>query len=234
MDGRSRVDQDRSEFTTHSVPIPIVSTAYEIGMRELMASRAVGSDIDTYEAVEAGQAIAEEWEYMAIDGFSEPVVQSHQVYGLQNHPDRESDTAANYGGGDFGTLGNGYSSILGAIETMAGLRYFGPFNVYIANTQYHQLLDYQDDGTGDVQLDRILALPQINSVKVNDFVDDGELLMVQMDSRVLDLRVAMGLENRQWEHPDGSAVFFKVMEAMTLRLKPDYRGNLGVLHMTSC
>jgi len=234
MDGRSRVDQDRSEFKTHSVPIPIVSTAYEIGMRELMASRAVGSDIDTYEATEAGQALAEEWEHMVIDGFSEPVVQGFQVYGMTNHPDRETDTASNYGGGDFGTLGNGYSAILGAIRTMAGLRYFGPFNVYIANTQYHELLEYQDDGTGDVQMNRILALPQINNVKVNDFIDDGELLMVQMDSRVLDLRSAMGMENRQWDHPDGSAVFFKVMEAMTLRLKPDYRGNLGVLHMTGC
>jgi len=234
MDGRSRVDQDRSERDTQAVPIPIVSTTYEIGMRELLASRAVGSDLDTYEATEAGQAVAEEWERIAIDGNSDILLKGYQVEGLTSHSARETNTASNYGGGDFGTLGNGYKAILGAIRTMAGLRYFGPFNVYIANTQYHELLEYQDDGTGDVQLDRIERLPQINSVKVNDFISDGELVMVQMDKRVLDLRQAMTLENRQWEHPDGSAVFFKVMEAMTLRLKADARGNLGVVHMTGC
>lgn len=232
MDGRTRVDRDRSDRKTYSVPIPIISTAYEIGMRELLASRAVGSDIDTFEAAEAAQALAEEEERLIIDGNSDIIVDGNQVYGLTNHPSRETDTASNYGGGDFGTLGNGYAAILGGIRTMAGLRYYGPFNVYVANTQYHELLEYQDDGTGDIQLNRIERLPQINSVKPNDIIADGELVMVQMDANVLDLRIAMDLENRQWDAPDESAAFFKVMEALTLRLKPDYRGNLGVLHMT--
>lgn len=234
MDGRSRVDRDRSDRKTFSVPIPIIATTYEIGMRELMASRAVGSDIDTFEAQEAGQAVAEEEEILLIDGNSEMLVQGEQVYGVTNHPDRLSDTASNFGGGDFGTLGNAYKAINGALRQLAGNRYYGPFNIYVANTQYHEMLAYHDDGSNVTELSRVLTLPQVAEVKPNDFLTAGEVVMIQMDMNVIDVRTAMGLENRQWDHPDGSAVFFKVMESLTFRLKPDYRGELGICHMTGC
>jgi uncharacterized linocin/CFP29 family protein len=233
MDGRTRVTRDRTDRKTHSVPLPIIATEYEINMRELMASRAAGADLDTYEAEEAAQAIAEEQERILFDGNSDIIVQGDQIYGYTNHPDRLSDTASNFGGGDFGTLGNGYATFLGAVRQMAGNRYYGPFMVYMHNTQYHELLEYQDDGTGDLQLDRILRLPQIQGVKINDVVSAGEVVMVQMDRNVVDLRIAMELENREWDAPDGSATFYKVMVAQVPRLKPDYRGNLGVCHITS-
>ncbi len=234
MDGRSRVDRDRTDRKTFSVPIPIISTQYEFNMRELMAARAVGADLETAEAVEAGQAIAEEQERILFDGNDDVVVQGARIYGFTNHPDRLTDTATNFGGGDFGTENNGFDSIVGAVAEMADDRYFGPFNVYIANTQYHELLEYQTDGSGDIQIERILRLPQISSIKPSDMMDDGELVMVQMARQVLDLRVALSLQNRQWDHPDGSAVFMKAMLSQVPRLKPDYRGNLGICHMTGC
>lgn len=233
MDGRTRVDRDRTDRKTYSVPLPIIATEYEIGMRELLSSRAAGADIDTYEAQEAAQAVAEEEERILFDGNSNIVVGGEKVYGYTNHPDRNSDTASNFGGGDFGTEHNGYKTILGAIKSMNANRYYGPFMVYMHNTQYNELLTYHTDGTGDTELERILRLPQITNVKVNDLITAGEVVMVQMDSNVVDLRVAMGLENREWDAPDGSATFYKVMVAEVPRLKPDYRGELGVCHITS-
>lgn len=232
MDGRTTVDRDRSERRTSSVPIPIIATAYEIGRRELMASRAVGAALDTYEAEEAARAVVEEAERIMINGNSEVVVQGTQIYGLTNHPNRLNDTASGYGGGDFGTEGNPVDSVLGAVGALAAISYFGPFNVYIAPTQYNETLDFYTDGSGDTELARLLRLPMINSVKPADLLDDEEVVIVQMTTTVADIREAMPVENREWEAPDGSAMFFKVMAALAPRLKPDYANNLGVLHMT--
>ena len=233
MDGRTRVQQDRTERRTYSVPIPIISTAYQFSMRELLAARAVGGDLEMIEAEEAAQALAEEQERILFDGNSDVVVQGEKIYGYTNHGDRKTDTASNFGGGDFGTEHNGYKTTLGVLEDMASWRYYGPFMVYIHPTQYNELLTIHTDGTGDKELDRILRLPQIIDVKVNDILSAGEVVFVQMDRSVVDLRIAMDLQNRQWDNPDGSAVFFKTMVAMVPRLKPNYSGNLGVCHVTN-
>lgn len=232
MDGRTRIDQDRTERRTYSVPIPIISTGYQFSMRELMAARAVGSELETVEAEEAAQSLSEETERILFDGNSNVVVQGEKIYGYTNHPDRKTDTAGNFGGGDFGTEHNGYKTVLGVLEAMALWRYYGPFMVYIYPTQYNQLLTIHTDGTGDKELDRILRLPQIIDVKVNDTLSAGEVVFVQMDRSVVDLRIAMDLTNVQWDNPDGSAVFFKAMLAMVPRLKPNYDTNLGVCHVT--
>jgi uncharacterized linocin/CFP29 family protein len=232
MDGRTAVDRDRTERRTSSVPIPIIATEYEIGRRELLASRSLGAPIDTYEAEEAGRSVTEEVERIVLNGNSDVIVQGNQIYGLTNHPDRLNDTASNYGGGDFGTVGNATKAILGAIGALSAISYYGPFYVYIAPTQYNEAMNFYDDGSGDTDLDRIRRLDGVANVKPADLLADEEVVMVQATGTVVDLREAMGLDNREWEAPDGSAMMFKVMQAIALRLKPDYSGNLGVLHMT--
>ncbi len=62
----------------------------------------------------------------------------------------------------------------------------------------------------------------------------GDLLMVQMSRNVVDVEIALSMENRRWEAPDGSAMFFVVLAAATPRLKTDYEGNAGIAHATSC
>jgi uncharacterized linocin/CFP29 family protein len=232
MDGRSRVEQDRTDRKTFSVPIPIISTGYQFSMRELMAARAVGAQLETSEAEEAGQALAEEQERILFNGNGDVVVHGNGIPGLLTHDDRTTDTATNFGGGDFGTAGNAYKTFLGVIDAMSLLRYYGPFNVYLHSTQYNEMLRYETDGTGDMALDRCQRLPQIGKIAVSDIITAGQLVFVQMDRRTIDLRIALDVSNRQWDNPDGSAVFFKTMVSMVPRLKSDYRGKLGVCHVT--
>lgn len=235
MDFRTRVDFDRTDKKTYGVPLPIYSAAYTLGRRELLSARAAGQQVETFEAEEAAAAVAEKAEDILINGDTSVVIAGNSIPGYRTLAARNTATAAAYGGGDFGTISNITDTFLGMLSALAALRYHGPFNCYIHNTQYHQLLAFYTDGSGQTALERVESLPEINSVKSNDLIGTaGDLVMVQMTRNVVDLEIALTLENRRWEAPDGSAMFFVVMLSAVPRLKTDYAGTAGIAHATSC
>ena len=170
MDGRTRADRDRTDRKTYGVPIPIFRTDYDFSRRDLLAARRLGQVIDTFEAAEAAGAIAEEQERMLFDGNAGIVVQGAAIYGYTNHPGRDTATAAAYGGGDFATISNITPTFTGMIAALNALRYYGPFMCYVYNTQYNQMLDFYTDGSGDMGVDRVKRLPQIEDVKPSDLL----------------------------------------------------------------
>lgn len=233
MDGRSATVMDRVDKKTYEVPVPIIHCGYEIGRRELLASRNLGADIDTLEASEASASVAEESERILFDGSAGIVVGGSTIYGYTNQPQRDTATAAAYGGGDFGTVGNGYKTMVGMISALAAKRYHGPFGCYVSSAQYEQLNTYYTDGSGQTDLDRMIAHPKVDFVKPNDFLTT-EMVMPQLTKNVVDLVIAESLRNVEWETPDGMGLFFKVYQALAPRLKIDYAGNIGLAHATSC
>lgn len=235
MDFRTRLNEDRTDKKTYGVPIPIISAKYSLGRRELMSARAAGQQIETFEAQEAAAAVTEKAEDILINGDTSVVVSGSSIPGYRTLSARDTATAAAYGGGDFGTISNITPTFLGMLAALAAKRYYGPFNCYIHSTQYHQMLEFYTDGSGQTALERVESLPAIKSVKANDLITTaGDLVMVQMTRNVVDLEVALTLENRRWEAPDGSAMFFVVMMSAVPRLKTDYEGNAGIAHATSC
>lgn len=235
MDFRTPTDYDRTERKTYGVPIPLISARYTLGRRELMSARAAGQQIETFEAQEASAAVAEKAEDILINGNTSVVVSGSSISGYRSLSARDTGTAASYGGGDFGTISNITPTFLGMLSALAAKRYYGPFKCYIHNTQYHQLLAHYTDGSGQTALQRVLTYPQIQSIEPNDMMTTaGDLLMVQMTRNVVDLEIALTLENRRWEAPDGSAMFFVVMMSAVPRLKTDFDGYAGIAHATSC
>ncbi len=244
MDGRTAVDEDRQDRDLQSVPQPIVATAYRVGWRELEASRRGGAPIDTSEAMEAGQSVEERLQYMAFEGAPNVVVGANPVYGLTTHPSVVSQAmaASSLGGGDFGTIANIYPTFQNALATLAALRYRGPFGVYVSTEQFHELASRYNDGSGQTAMasvmqnlgpgqngsGRISFIREIDSV----FLPAGELVFVQLTRNVVDVAVAMGLSNREWTSPDGMNFYAKVMASKVLRIKKDFSGNVGILHVT--
>ena len=233
MDGQTQADSDRVDKKSYAVPIPIIHQDYMIPRRQLLVSRASGAEIDTLEAEESSASVAEEAERMLFDGNSGVVVGGNTIYGYTTHPSRDTDTAANYGGGDFGTVGNGYKTMSGMISALATKRYHGPFGFYVASAQYEQLNAYYTDGSGDTDLQRIEAHPKVEFCEPSDFLTT-ETIGVQFTRNVVDLAVAEEVQNVEWESGDGFSLFFKIYMALAPRLKQDYEGNLGVVHATTC
>lgn len=234
MSGRSRTERDRVDFDLEGRPVPIISKEYEIGQRELLASRLGNTPIDTTHAAAAARVVAEMSEQILFEG-SNLKFRGDSIYGYTTHPNRNNDTAGSYGGGDFGTESNGVKTIAGMINAANGDNFFGPFVVYIATTQYNELANsFHTDGSGDSELERVMRLASIENVYPSDVIGDGELVLVQMTSDVVDLAEVTGFVNRnvEWTSPDGTVTHFRVMTVHVPRIKSDYSGNCGVVHAT--
>lgn len=231
MSGRTQGARDRVDKKQRSFPVPIIHAEYEVGIRELEASRRLGDALDDTEAREAGQVVGEKLESIAVDGESSIVISGAGIDGLTSISGRDTDTASNYGGGDFGTAGNGPKTVLGQISALAALNYRGPFGVYVANTQYWQLLTPFSNRDGNDLMD-IENIPQVRFVKRNDTLAAGECVVVQLTKNVIDVAIAAEVMNREWRAEDEMAFYGKVMGAMVVRLKTDHAGNLGVSHAT--
>jgi len=234
MDFRTRVDYDRTDRKTYGVPIPIFSAAFSMGRRELAVVRATGGDVETFEAEQAAEAVAEKVEATLVNGNTDVVIGGSSIAGYTTLSARDTGTAAAYGGGDFGTITNIYPTFTGMMAALAAKRFYGPFGCYLASTQYNQMLDFYSDGSGQKALDRVVGLNEIQFVKPHDLMTDGELLMVQLTRDVVDVRIGLSLETRRWETPSGSEMHFLVVFCGTPRVKQNYEGNAGIAHATAC
>jgi len=234
MEFETRVDSDRSDFKHYAVPVPIYQTDYDFGRRYLESVRLAGRNVETTEAELAAEAVVETVESVIVNGSTDISVEGYTIPGLRTLASRTTGTAAAFGGGDFGTISNILPTFLGVYSTLSGNRYYGPFNIYIANTQYVEMLNRYTDGSSKTALQVIEELPFVNFVKANDLMTAGEMVWYQPSSDVIDLRVALDMENVRWEAPDQSRAYYKVMWAGVCRMKTDYAGNAGIAQVTSC
>ena len=115
MTGRMRNDRDRAEYKLQGVPIPVVGKEFEIGDRELEAARRMGTSLNLENAMEASRVVSEYLEGMAIAGDATINFGGSVIKGITNYGDAITDTAGNWGGGDWGTAGNALKTITAMI-----------------------------------------------------------------------------------------------------------------------
>ena len=238
MDPRSAVHRDRAEKHEQGTPVPIIYSDYEIGWRELEASRLQGTPLDTVEATETTQSVVEKAEYTLFNGDTQIVVNGQTVVGYLTVTGRTTGTASSFGGGDFGTITNIYSTFQGAIAAMAAKRFYGPFVAYVSTTQYHQMNAVYTDGSGQSAKMRVMEnIDQIVDIKEmqTDFLADAAIVLVQMTSDVVELTTVNGFDapqNRETNHALDNTFLGRVMMVAVPRIKVNSAGNAGICHIT--
>lgn len=230
MTGQSRGEQDQIDFNLAGVPVPVIFKDYGFGKRTLEAGRRMGNQLDTSNAFAASIVVAESLESMLFNG-SPVSLNGTNIYGLTNHPSRNTDTAGNYGGGDWGTATNIKSTIIGMMAAAAAAGFHGPYGVFVANNQYFQTLE-SISGTDETPLARVMALPGIEFVKPSDWLADGAVLLVQLTPDVVDIAIAEDIMTVEWVAGDTMSVNFKVLTIAVPRVKAEYAGKSGVVHAT--
>lgn len=234
MTGRGRGQQDLPDMTLDGVPLPITWKEFSIDQRFLEASRKLGNGIDTTGAAESARVVAEELEYMLFNG-SSVKFGGQSIYGYTNHPSRVTDTAANFGGGDWGTVTNVVPTVAGMINAANGQRHYGPYVLYVSETQYNQAaLTFFTDGTGETALQRLKKLESLAAVRQVPAASlaDGALVLVHMSREVVEWAEAIDIEAREWMSPDGMETTFKVFSVGVPVLKDRYDGKSGIVHAT--
>jgi len=229
LSGRAAPDFDRQDYNLTGVPIPVIHKEFQIGMRELEASRAYGSGIDTTNAFEASRVVTEEMERIGFGGNTNIALNQNVLYGITNEPNINTGSAV----GGFDTLSNIVPTFRNMIIALAADNYFGPYEAWVARTQYNEMsLNFHSDGTGDSGLTRVLKMAGLSAVYPSDWMTAGTLVMAQMTPNVLDFCVYQLNQVVEWTSPDGMAQNFKVMSIGAPRIKSDYNGNSGVVYFT--
>lgn len=234
MDGESKVEGDRQEFGLDGVPIPIIHKDYKIGDRVLQASRTRGASLDVTQASEAGRSVARKSEAMVFNGLDLGAVKSaansYQIYGLTNHPNRAIQQIS-----DWSSAGVSEETIFAEIlslvnELRTEQRAFGPFNLYIPAAYESRFEDDYKANSDKTLLQRVLQNRNINDVRVSDTMADGNVVLIEMTNRVIDLAIASDIVNVQWASGSGFTNYFKAYAAWAPRIKTDYDGRVGFIH----
>ena len=95
LDGRSKARTDQPVFAYHGTPLPIINSAFSYGWRQVEAARSEGFQLDSAGRANAMYHVAKKLESIVLDGDSSIVVGGDQLYGLRNHPNRNTRATTN-------------------------------------------------------------------------------------------------------------------------------------------
>ena len=234
MDAKKRGNNDRVNYGTVHLPIPIIHVDYEINERVLAASRALGNPLDATMAERAARKVAEKLESMLFTD-TDYSFGGGKIYSYLNYPHRNEtvNLKNNSWTHDDTTAANIVADVLAMKQQSINNHFYGPWMLYIP-TEYETLMDQDYDTTrGNTLRNRILAIAGIQGVKVIDTLPNNNVLLVQMTSDVVRLVRGMAIQNVQWEAEGGMVNNFKVMTIQVPQIRSDYNDKTGIVHAKS-
>lgn len=234
MSGATRGEQDTMAFDTAGVPVPIIHKEFRLGIRRLEASRRMGESLDTLQAAVAARVVAEKSEDMLFGGLP-IVVEGQTIYGYTTTPNRNTVTM----GTPWDSLpqtenGQIIEEVNAMLAAARADHFFGPFVIYIP-AHYEAKLDedYREAGDQRTVRQRIMALSGIGEIKVADRLNGDNVLLIQMTKDVVDLAIGQDVSTIQWNVQGGMIEEFKVMACWAPRIKSDFDGHSGIVHLST-
>lgn len=236
MNTRTVVDNDKVDRQTISVPLPVISTAYQIDERELEASRRLMLPLDTAEATEAARAVSETMESILFNGTTAITLNGNAVKGYNNATGALSTSTSSLSTGAWTSGDNAYNTIKALLAQMELRRFRGPFMLYLHSTDYFNLLQVRAAPSDTTQMMLIKSLPGIAGIEKVDAgnATAGTALMVQMTNDVVELQETMPITNREWRSDDMSTFYAKVMCMAIPFMQYNFVGYSGVALCSGC
>jgi hypothetical protein len=236
MDGLSEGTNDAPLFTLQGIPLPITHCDFHFPKRKLMISRRGGTPLDMAMAEAASERVAESIEKTTIGiqtglayGKSTDYVQTSQIYGFTNFPQRATKTDMSSPTGSNGpTI---LSNWLALRDLLYGNHFYGPYVAYVSS-DYDEYLDNlfstSEPSAGTLRK-RLLEIDNITDIRRLDYLTDTfTVVLVQMDSRVVRAINGMDFTTIQWESKGGMQINFKVMAIQVPQLRFDYNSQTGI------
>lgn len=232
-DGDTDPQMDRPQFQKTVIPVPVVSKDFQIGFRQLDASRRRGEPLDVTAAGVAARKVRDQLQNLVANGFTggpgpgDNATGGTTIPGLTTAANRLTVTLNNHW--DV-TNGDPIGDTVRMLETAYASELFGPFYMYVPKNYWGPLQqDYILSGTNKIStqtyLDRILSFVDIKAVRPLDSLANNNVCLVQMTEDVIDLTEAQVVTTVQWEKSP-FVTKFRVMSIAGPHIK-DIQTDLG-------
>lgn len=229
MDPARMSEGDRPEYTPAYLPLPICHCDFYFNLREIAVSRNGSQPLDTTCVEDAGIAVAEELEQLALGSLPSFTYGGGSVYGALNFPSRVTATLTNPASPGW-TPAVLINEVLAMRKLSFDNKRYGPWVLYVSpNWQLYLDADYSDKKGDNTVRDRILAIEGINDVRQLDFMSGLQIVMVQMTSNNVRMVVGLDLTTIQWDTIGGMRQNFKVMALVVPQWRVDADGHSGVI-----
>ena len=232
MDGINRSQNDRPNFTTNYLPIPIIHSDYEINARVLEASRSLGNPLDTTSAERAARKVNEKLENMLFTSTSY-AFGGGTIYSYVNFPDRNTQTLSENWDASGKTGQELVNEVIAMKQKALNKHFYGPYVLYIPSN-YESVMDEDfnpDAAASMTKRERLMKINGITDVKLVDTLPDDNVLLVQMTPDVVRLVQGMGVQNVEWESEGGMVTNYKVMTIQVPQIRSDQEGKTGIVHL---
>lgn len=230
MDGMRQGERDRQTVDLVGVPIPLIHKDLSFSLREVLISAQGNMRVDTSAISESVINCAEEAEKLAFGTSGSYSYAGYTVYGVLNHPDRNTKVLTDPTSASWvpATL---IGEVLAMIQQLTDDGFYGKYDMLMSPAwdQYMEA-DYSAaaPGTGTL-LERIKRISRIGNADYYDFLGAGlRIVLIQMDSRVIQEAVGMEFQTIQYQSPDGFELGYKVIGCFVPIVKSDRSGNSGI------
>lgn len=242
MDMTSTTNNDKMEFDEQSIPIPIISSGWDINMRYLAQTRKMGMSIDTVYARNAAYKVAQFAEYMMVNGAGTFKANGGQIYGLRNTPVALTGTLAT-DWDDSGVTGEEIvDEVASWVRILKGKHHYGPYSLIIPQRWSYKLSkDYKAESDKSI-LARIKELEGIGNVVFSESLNDdattptthwsNEAYLLELNTDTVAILDGMPLTNFQWQIKGPITVEHKIAMIRVPLFRNDIESQSGLLKAT--
>lgn len=231
IDGRSNARTDAPVIEYHGTPLPIIDSTFSFGWRQVEAANSEGMSLDPAASRNAMFKVAEQLETQALDGNSAIVVGGAQLYGLRNHPKRNTRSTTNTLNG--GTGAEWMADIVATLKLLHASNFRVPATIYLnwSDWFYASNTDYSTAYPNKTILQRIQEIAGVGSIVPASKVSADEILAVVKDRRVVQVLNGMPMTTRAKFRANPEDDFdFVTMAAAAVEVKYDAEDNCGIAH----
>ena len=228
LDGRSKGRTDQPVFAYHGTPLPIIDSPFSYGWRQVAAASTEGFQLDAAGRMNSMRKIAEKAESLMLNGDTDIVVGADPLYGLRNHPRRNTRTTAQALNGATGA--QWLATITATLKLLHGDNFKSPATIYLNFDDWFYATSTEfTAGYPKTIAQRVLELGGLREVIDADSISPGEVIAIVKDRRVLQVLNGMPMTTRaQFRANPEDDYNFVTMAAVALEIKFDANQNCGV------
>lgn len=225
---------DRPHFDLVGVPLPVVSSGFSLGARQLATSRNSGEALDTTMAEACTRRVTETVETFFTGSYGTFIYGGYTMAGIRNSTNRATYTITSP---DYSTWTPlvCVNEVIAMRETLSVTHHhFGPYRVYVGPGWDAYLdRDYSTSGGNNPNQtlrDRVKKIRGIEEIVTLDHLSTYDMILVEMTTETI--RAIVGLDTTivQWETMGGMNVNFMVMSILVPQIRADKNSHTGIIH----